>query len=78
MTIISGVDAPSQINKKEYLNRNDFLTLYQGDSTDANLFKEEFIDLIVTSPPYNVGIEYNSNDDTLGYDKYLQFTEKWI
>ena len=78
MTIISGVDAPSQINKKECLNRNDFLTLYQGDSTDANLFKEEFIDLIITSPPYNVGIEYNSNDDTLGYDQYLQFTEKWI
>jgi site-specific DNA-methyltransferase (adenine-specific) len=78
MTLISEVNPKGEINKKEYFNRNNRLKLYQGDSTDNNLFENEFIDLIVTSPPYNVGIEYNSNDDTLGYDKYLEFTEKWV
>lgn len=52
--------------------------LYQGDCTDSTLFTEPFIDLIVTSPPYNVGIEYNSNEDTLHYDEYLSFSYKWI
>jgi len=45
---------------------------------NENLFKEEFIDLIITSPPYNVSIDYNSNSDTLMYNEYLIFTEKWL
>jgi site-specific DNA-methyltransferase (adenine-specific) len=52
--------------------------LYQGDSTDAELFQEEFADLIVTSPPYNLGIEYKSNNDELYYADYLSFSRKWI
>ena len=52
--------------------------LYHGDCTDSSLFQEPFIDLIITSPPYNVGIEYNSNDDTLQYDEYLEFSRKWL
>lgn len=54
------------------------ITVYQGDSTDANLFDEEFIDLIVTSPPYNVGINYNSSGDEGSYQEYLDFNRKWI
>lgn len=52
--------------------------LFQGNSLNENLFDKEFIDLIVTSPPYNVGIEYNSNNDTVEYEKYLDFSRKWI
>lgn len=52
--------------------------LYQNDVTEENLFDEEFIDLIVTSPPYNVGLEYNSNPDELSYTAYLKFSEKWM
>lgn len=36
------------------------------------------IDLIVTSPPYNVGIQYNSHDDTISYEEYLRWTEEWL
>jgi len=63
--------------RKEYLKRES-LTLIQGDSTSSLLFEKAFADLIVTSPPYNVGIEYNSNDDQLVYSQYLEFTEKWL
>ena len=38
---------------KEYFKGKDII-LYQGDVLDENNFKEEFIDLIVTSPPYGV------------------------
>lgn len=54
------------------------ITLYHGSCLDSTAFDSEFIDLIVTSPPYNVGIEYNSNDDYIDYDQYLEFTSQWI
>ncbi|MEW5798634.1 MAG: site-specific DNA-methyltransferase [Bacteroidota bacterium] len=54
------------------------MVLFRGNSLDSNLFNKEFIDLTVTSPPYNVGMEYNSNDDELLYEQYLEFTEKWL
>ena len=36
------------------------------------------IDLIITSPPYNLDIHYNSHDDKQTYPDYLEFSEKWI
>lgn len=45
-------------------------------TTDA--IKENSVDLIVTSPPYNVDIKYNSYDDKMPYEIYLEFTQKWI
>jgi len=61
----------------EFLRHKNII-LFHGDVLDANLFNKEFIDLIVTSPPYNVGIEYNSSNDELTYDQYLTFSEKWL
>jgi site-specific DNA-methyltransferase (adenine-specific) len=60
-----------------YFNINNTF-LYCGNSLFPNTFTEEFIDLIVTSPPYNVDIQYNSNNDDLSYEEYLDFTRKWI
>lgn len=37
-----------------------------------------FVDLIITSPPYNVNIKYGKFDDEIPYDKYLEFTGKWL
>ncbi len=36
------------------------------------------IDLIVTSPPYNVDLTYNSNEDNLTHTEYLQFSFEWM
>lgn len=36
------------------------------------------VDLIVTSPPYNVDIQYNSHEDGASYENYLLFTEQWL
>lgn len=52
--------------------------IYQDDFLTTNFVEEESIDLIVTSPPYNVDIKYNSYDDKIPYDIYLEFTEKWL
>lgn len=54
------------------------VTLYNESCLDKNVLSEKSVDLIVTSPPYNVGIEYGSNDDNNGYEEYLEWTKKWI
>jgi site-specific DNA-methyltransferase (adenine-specific) len=36
------------------------------------------ISVIVTSPPYNLGVRYRSYDDTLPRDRYLVWTDAWI
>ena len=36
------------------------------------------IDVIVTSPPYNLGVQYRSYDDTIPRQEYLDWTARWI
>jgi site-specific DNA-methyltransferase (adenine-specific) len=36
------------------------------------------IDAIVTSPPYNLGIQYRTYDDTIPRDEYLVWTAEWL
>jgi site-specific DNA-methyltransferase (adenine-specific) len=36
------------------------------------------VDVIVTSPPYNLGIRYNRYQDTLSREDYLGWTDKWV
>ena len=43
----------------------------------ANL-PESCVDLIVTSPPYNVGIDYDSYNDRQSMEDYWQFTKDWL
>lgn len=53
--------------------------IYQGNCLD--LFKDidsSSIDLVVTSPPYNVGIQYDNWNDTLQWNAYLEWCQKWI
>lgn len=46
--------------------------------TEMNKLDESSIDLIVTSPPYNVGIDYDTHDDNLKMSEYWQFTKDWL
>jgi site-specific DNA-methyltransferase (adenine-specific) len=36
------------------------------------------IDVMVTSPPYNLGIRYSTYDDTIPRSEYLEWTERWL
>lgn len=53
-----------------YIFNDDFLTT---ECVETNT-----VDLIITSPPYNVDIRYNSYDDRISYNIYLEFSEKWL
>lgn len=35
------------------------------------------VDVVVTSPPYNLGVRYSSYDDTISRDEYLDWIERW-
>lgn len=56
----------------------DNLRIYHDDILTTDCVPEDCVDLIITSPPYNVDINYNSHDDRMGYEDYISFTEKWL
>jgi len=56
----------------------DSIVILNGDILEINDINENTIDLIVTSPPYDVDIKYENYNDNIPYDEYLEFTEKWL
>jgi len=39
--------------------------------------KPKSIDVVVTSPPYNIGVKYGAYDDKIPRDEYLDWITKW-
>jgi site-specific DNA-methyltransferase (adenine-specific) len=58
--------------------RKGDLTLIRDDFLVTPAIPERSVDLIVTSPPYNVCIEYGSVRDDISYSEYLEFTRRWL
>ena len=56
----------------------DDLVILNEDFLMTKSINPNSIDLIVTSPPYNVDIKYSSYIDNIPYEKYLEFSEKWL
>ncbi len=57
----------------------DASQLVLGDATDGSLFADDFFQLTVTSPPYNVGLSYgDAVDDAGSYEQYLEFSRQWL
>ena len=57
---------------------NDNLKIINDDFISSNEVLENSVDLVITSPPYNVDIKYNSHNDQLAYSDYLEFSKKWL
>lgn len=58
--------------------KDDNAVIICGDMTEDNIVPNNYIDLIITSPPYNLNKNYKSANDNLTYEEYLNFTEKWL
>lgn len=52
--------------------------IYNYDFLKSSKIKDNSIDLIVTSPPYNLDINYKSYNDNMSYEEYLKFSKKWL
>ena len=64
--------------KKEIFFETENIKIIKDDVLSTQKIKKNQIDLIVTSPPYNVDIKYNSHNDQLSYEEYLEFSKKWL
>ena len=64
-------------NEAPYFKADNIL-IYKNDILKITAIPSNTIDLIVTSPPYNIDVHYNSHPDDLSYEDYLEFTQKWI
>jgi len=63
--------------EEPYFQRNS-IWIYNENILNTGCIEERSIDLIVTSPPYNVDIKYSSHNDTMSYEDYLFFTREWL
>jgi site-specific DNA-methyltransferase (adenine-specific) len=53
--------------------------IINGDCVEVmETLPKSSIDLIVTSPPYGVGIAYDVYDDDVYFEEYLKFSENWL
>ncbi|MFC1485067.1 DNA-methyltransferase [bacterium] len=66
------------IANKKYVYEDKNIEIINDDFISTKMINKESVDLIITSPPYNVDIKYNSHNDKISYNKYLDFSKKWI
>lgn len=58
--------------------QNEQFKLIHDDVLSTTLVDPGSVDLVVTSPPYNVDIQYNSHKDDVSYADYLEFSKGWM
>lgn len=66
----------SEMQNRAVYDQND-LYIVNGDILQFET-TQPLVDLVITSPPYNLNIEYKSNNDKLEYSEYLDFSFKWL
>lgn len=54
------------------------VTLRRKDCLEGLAELDQPIDVIVTSPPYNLGVKYANYDDSIGRQEYLAWTARWL
>jgi hypothetical protein len=69
---------PLILSQREPYFQMDNLSVFNDDVFTTKCADSGSVDLIVTSPPYNIDIRYGNFDDTMPYEPYLEFTEQWL
>lgn len=67
-----------KLSPKEIFFQDDKILIINDSVFQTKLIQPGSVDLVVTSPPYNVDIQYNSHDDKISYEEYKEFSEKWM
>lgn len=70
-----GAVLPSTVLTPHY--RDDLVTIYNADSTNLSFLADRSIQLVVTSPPYNLGKDYGTARDDATYFGYLDWVKVW-
>ena len=76
------VHYPNDINGHLFVRKNRYFSpdkLLEESVLNSAAVPAESIDLIITSPPYNVGLVYDDKtDDAITYQEYLEFSRRWM
>lgn len=60
-------------------HRAGTLRFFLGDCLEVlPRLPPEAVDVVVTSPPYNLGVKYRSYEDTVPRAEYLAWTGRWV
>ncbi len=53
------------------------ITIYHGDCREI-LPQLQPVDLVLTDPPYNVGVEYGTHNDTMAMAEFVEWATVWF
>lgn len=69
-----GAQAPKGTAPARFADR-----IYEADCISGmrDRLPEKSIDIIVTSPPYNIGVDYGVHDDAMPFGRYLEWMEEF-
>jgi site-specific DNA-methyltransferase (adenine-specific) len=65
------------VTLEPYFHANG-IYIFHDNILKTEAISENSVDLTVTSPPYGVDIKYETYDDGIPYDRYLEFTKEWL
>lgn len=67
------------MNPDRETSRSTSLRFYEEDCAEGipKRIGQGTVDIVVTSPPYNLGIKYNTYQDSKNWEDYLSWTVKW-
>ncbi|MFN0073787.1 MAG: DNA-methyltransferase [Chloroflexota bacterium] len=54
------------------------MRIFNADCTSAPFIPDESVQLVVTSPPYNLGKDYGTARDDATYHSYLEWVDVWM
>lgn len=60
-----------------FCDADGLVTIYNADSTNLDFLSSGSVQLVVTSPPYNLGKDYGTARDDATYHSYLDWVALW-
>lgn len=75
--IAQSIEKEATMGDKLYFKANS-IYIYNDDFLKTSSIEGNSVDLVVTSPPYNVDVKYENYQDDIPYNEYLVFTKKWL
>jgi site-specific DNA-methyltransferase (adenine-specific) len=66
-----------QRRKRPFYNDKSLVKIYNADSTRLDFVESNSVQLVVTSPPYNLGKDYGTARDNTTYRSYLDWVSRW-
>jgi len=76
---LEGLEADPEQARPAAAQRQATVRLVHGDFLEKapNAVEDGSVDVIVTSPPYNLGVAYSKYKDDLPRREYLDWTDRW-